>query len=66
VAQYVKLAVFMKTEFVEGHAPSRKTLKRLIQDDEIAGKKIGRDYYVDLQKFNLTGNSLVDSVLLAS
>jgi len=66
MAQYVKLSVFMKTEFADGHAPSRKTLKSLIQKDELAGKQIGRDYYVDLQKFNLTGNSLVDSVLLAS
>ena len=66
MAQFVKLSVFIKTQFAEGHAPSRKTLKSLIQKNELSGKKIGRDYYIDLQKFNLTGNSLVDSVLHAS
>ena len=66
MAEYVKLSVFIKTQFADGHAPSRKTLKKLIKDNELSGRKIGRDYYIDLQKFNLTGDSLVDSVLIAS
>jgi len=66
MAQLVKLSVFMSTEFAPGHAPTRRTLKKLIETNEIPGKKIGRDYFVDLQKFNLTGDNLVDSVLLAS
>lgn len=66
MAEFVKLSVFMDTQFAKGHAPSRKTLKSLIEKAELPGKKIGRDYYIDLQKFNLTGDSLVDSVLQAS
>ena len=66
MAQYIKLAVFRETQFVKGHAPLTKTLKSWIVKGELPGKKIGSHYYVDLQKFNLTGNDLVDSVLMAS
>jgi len=66
MAKFVKLSVFIKTQFVAGHAPGRKTLKKLILNKELAGKVIGTNYYVDLEKFNLTGDNLVDSVLLAS
>jgi len=66
MAKFVKLSVFIRTQFAEGHAPSRKTLKKLILSNELAGKIIGTNYYVDLEKFNMTGNNLVDSVLLAS
>jgi hypothetical protein len=66
MAQFLKLSVFIKNQFFEGHAPSRKTLKKLILSNELPGKIIGTNYFVDLQKFNLTGDNLVDSVLLAS
>lgn len=66
MAKLVKLSVFLNNEFLEGHAPSKKTIRRLIDIQEIPGKRIGRDYYVDMQKFNLTGNARIDTVLLAS
>jgi len=62
----IKLDQFRKDYFAEGSRPALKTIRRQIKSGEIPGKKIGKVYYVDMDKFNLTGNPLVDSVLLAS
>jgi len=66
MAKLIKLRNFIKTQFEEGEAPDRRTLISLIENGQLPGKRIGRDYYIDLQRFELTGNSLVDNVLLAS
>lgn len=62
----VKLSTFRKVEFQEGEAPTLKTLRKLIDEGELAGKRIGAQYYVDLKQFHKTGNDLVDNVLAAS
>lgn len=66
MAQYVKLSHFIKTEFGPGQAPTKATLMRWIDSNELPGRKIGNIYYVDMQKFSLTNNDLVNRVLLAS
>lgn len=66
MAKLVKLSTFIATEFEKGEAPTKATLRKLIDSGELAGKRVGAGYYVDLQKFHSTGNDLVDSVLAAS
>jgi hypothetical protein len=66
MAKLMKLSTFAKTYFAEGEAPTKATLRKLIDSGDIAGARIGAIYYVDIQKLESTGNSLVDRVLLAS
>jgi len=62
----MKLTNFIETQFKDGEAPDKRTLIKLINNNQLPGKQIGKLYYVDMQRFELTGNSLVDNVLLAS
>lgn len=62
----MKLSTFAETYFEEGEAPQPNTLRKLIENNDLPGVRIGKIYYVDIQKLELTGNSLVDQVLLAS
>jgi hypothetical protein len=62
----LKLAKFRAEYFVEGSAPTMATLRKGIESGTIPGKKIGGEYYVDVQSLHKTGNALVDQVLMAS
>ena len=66
MAKLKKLSSFILDEFEEGEAPTKKTLRKAIDKGVLAGKRVGAQYFVDMDKFNSTGNSLVDKVLQAS
>lgn len=66
MAKLMKLSSFARSYFAEGEAPTMATLRKLVDSGELAGTRIGSVYYVDIHKFESTGNSLVDRVLLAS
>jgi hypothetical protein len=52
----MKITDYRERRFAEGSAPDLRTLKRLIDEAELAGKRIGRNYYVlvdeHLNEFN--------------
>ena len=62
----MKISEYRETYFCKGSAPTATTVKRWIQDNHLPGVQIGKIYYIDANKLNMTGNPLVDSVLAAS
>lgn len=46
----VKLSSWKKLRFLEGEAPDARILRREIDSGVLLGKRIGRTYYVDLDK----------------
>ena len=64
--QLMLISEYQRLYFVAGSAPSKSTVVRWIANGVLAGEKLGKNYYVDASKLNLTGNPLVDAVLLAS
>lgn len=66
MGKLMKLSTFREQCFADGDAPTVATLKRLIVDGELAGLKLGGQYYVDASKFEAPKNDLVASVLRAS
>lgn len=62
----MKLSTFRDRYFAKGDAPTVSTLRRLIDSREVAGIKLGGQYYVDTSKFEAPTNELVESVLKAS
>jgi hypothetical protein len=60
---WIKLRDYRERYF-EGHPPSINTLKKLINSGELAGRKMGRVYFVDIATESvMTGDPLVDAVL---
>jgi hypothetical protein len=57
---------YQETCYTKASQPSKRTIIRLIKDGGIAGRKIGKYYYIDISVNNTvrTGNPLVDRVLL--
>jgi hypothetical protein len=56
---------YRETCYTKASQPTKRTIIRLIKEGVIPGRKLGRGYYVDMDINNkLTGNSLVDRVLL--
>jgi hypothetical protein len=61
----MKLSQYREEYFVTGSAPAASTLRRMIEDGELPGERIGKVYYVNVSNLG-TGNHLVDMVLQAS
>lgn len=61
----MKATKFRLEYFDKGSEPDIKTVKRLIDDGELPGKRIGTIYYVDLDKLKQSDNPLVNRVLAA-
>lgn len=62
----MSLKSFKSHYFADGEAPTDRTIKNWIDKEVIDGRKIGGKYFVNIQKFELTDNELVNSVLMAS
>jgi hypothetical protein len=61
--RYMKVAEYRRQHF-QGKPPSANTIKKLIREGELAGRRIGNLYYVDMRvEDKTTGDSLVDAVL---
>lgn len=61
----MKATKFRTEHFAPGSEPSINTVKKLIDEGELPGRKIGTIYYVDLDKLNRSENPLVNRVLAA-
>lgn len=61
----MKATRFRTEYFVKGSEPSMNTLKKLIDDGDLPGRKIGTIHYVDLDKLSKSDNPLVNRVLAA-
>ena len=61
----MKATRFREEYFAEGSQPSMNTLKKLIDDGELPGRKIGTIHYVDLDRLSKSDNPLVNRVLAA-
>lgn len=48
MSQLITLTDYREKRFVKGSKPDLRTLKRLIDEGEIDGKKLGRKYYVEV------------------
>lgn len=62
----MKIRQFREEFFTEGSAPDIKTIKKAIEDGDLAGKKIGAAYFIDVDKLlaaNQSSNPLVQRVL---
>ena len=56
---------YAETYYTEQSRPSRRTIIRLINEGTLPGKKLGRNYYIDVDALEaMSGMSLVDGVLL--
>ena len=57
---------YIKTRYADNSQPKRRTVIRYITSGMLPGRRQGKFYYVDIDaEKNLTGNTLVDRVLLA-
>lgn len=62
----MSIKTFQDKYFEKSDAPTTATVKKWIEDGTITGRKIGGKYFINVNAFELTGNKLVDDVLLAS
>ncbi len=46
VAKLISITDYRTLRFVDGSAPDIRTLKKLIDDGKLSGKKLGKKYYV--------------------
>lgn len=53
MTQLVKLSTFIEQHFHVSSRPERATVKSWIDSGEVPGRRIGRDYYVDLDQFEV-------------
>jgi len=44
----ISITDYLNTRFANGSAPDRRTIKKMIEDGSLSGKKIGYRYYVEL------------------
>ncbi len=61
----MKATQFRIRYFEKGSEPDMKTLKKLIAEGDLPGKKMGTIYYVDLDRIKVSSNPLVNKVLAA-
>lgn len=61
--QLMKVSSFLEEYFVPGNAPSVRTIRKAIDNNELPGTQIGSNYYVDVSKLNQSKNPLVNKVL---
>lgn len=61
----MKATRFREDYFAKGSEPSMNTIKKLIDEGELPGQKMGSIYYVDLDQLNKSKNPLVNRVLAA-
>ncbi len=55
----IKLANFQSKYFDNGSAPSKDTLIKLIETQELKGMRIGHQYFIDVDSFNLPNLSFI-------
>jgi len=48
---FIKLSEFQNTYFKKGSTPSKTTLIKLIEGQELVGKRIGNNYFIDKDVF---------------
>lgn len=46
--QLMSIKDYVKNRFVQGSAPDPRTLQKLIDCQELAGKKLGKQYYIEV------------------
>jgi len=46
----MKISQYRKKEFAKGSAPSAKTIRKLIDNGELAGQTLGGLYYVEISE----------------
>jgi hypothetical protein len=51
-SQLIKLGDYLNSRFVKGSAPDKRTLISLIDNGEIAGKRLGKTYFVEVTNDN--------------
>lgn len=54
----IKIGCYAKTRFVQGSAPDKRTIISLIDRGQLAGKKIGNTYFVEVDSSNKEINDL--------
>lgn len=60
----VKLSHWLKTRFEKGSAPDPRICRREIDLGTLPGKRIGKTYYVDVEKeIQATGDAKLDDLL---
>lgn len=62
----MKISQYQRQFFCPGSEPELSTLRKWINNGDLPGVIIGRNFYIDVNKLDLTGNPLVDAVLEAS
>lgn len=60
------ISEYLQTCYTKKSRPNRRTIIRHINEGYLAGKRLGRTYYIDVDvESGMTGNPLVDQVLAA-
>jgi hypothetical protein len=52
MSKLLKLTKWRETRFIEP-LPDLRTLRRLIDSNELKGKRIGKDYYIEVDQSNM-------------
>jgi hypothetical protein len=47
----VSIVEYREKRFMTGSAPDLRTIKRLIDESELVGRKIGKKYFVEVDSF---------------
>ena len=64
MGKLVKISTWRKERFAEGEAPTRGTIIKAIEEGELPGKRIGRDYWIDVdEEQNQSGNDYFDKIM---
>ena len=58
----LKISQYIKREFAPGSEPDRRTIISMIQRGELAGSKVGGQWFVEEQQ-STTGNDIADQIL---
>lgn len=58
----IKISQYIKREFAPGSEPDRRTIISMIQRGELAGQKVGGQWFIE-DRQSSTGNEIADSIL---
>ena len=61
--QLISIKLYQQRHFAPGSAPHQNTIRRLIREHQLPGRRLGRMYYVDESAPVTTADALVARVM---
>lgn len=60
---YIAIEEFKDRYFAQSKYPSLSTIRRLCEKQELPGRKIGKCWFLDVEKFEANGNPLLYKII---